>query len=159
MTRAASTPTRCAQPTPYFATARKCSVTGGTYTLAITQEHGALEGRGPDITREATLDELQGASPTFAKTMGMDAHIPPNVSLYSHPPLERRASVGHDRRPEHLHRLLRVHGRLPGGEQHPDRRQAPGHRRPRDALDSHRPLLRQRWTSNDSTIRRWSRSR
>ena len=71
---------------PYFATGAKVRVTGKSYKLALTQEHGALEGRGGDITREATVDEYK-AKPDFAKTMGMDAHIPPNVSLYSNPPL------------------------------------------------------------------------
>jgi molybdopterin-containing oxidoreductase family iron-sulfur binding subunit len=72
--------------TPYFATGAKVKKTGGTYKVAITQEHHALEGRGPDITREATLDEFK-AEPDFAKGMGMDGHIPPDASLYSHPPL------------------------------------------------------------------------
>ncbi len=71
---------------PYFAVGAKVRVTGKNYKLALTQEHGALEGRGGDLTREATIDEYK-AEPEFAKTMGMDAHIPPNVSLYSHPPL------------------------------------------------------------------------
>jgi molybdopterin-containing oxidoreductase family iron-sulfur binding subunit len=71
---------------PYFAVGAKVRVTGKNYKLALTQEHGALEGRGGDITREATIEEYK-AEPAFAKTMGMDAHIPPNVSLYSNPPL------------------------------------------------------------------------
>jgi len=71
---------------PYFALGAKVRVTGKNYKLALTQEHGALEGRGGDLTREATVEEYK-ADPHFAKTMGMDAHIPPNVSLYSHPPL------------------------------------------------------------------------
>ena len=72
--------------TPYFATGAKVKATGKTYRLAVTQEHGTLEGRGPDITREATLTEFQ-AEPKFAKTMGMDGHNPPTASLYAHPPL------------------------------------------------------------------------
>ncbi len=71
---------------PYYLTGAKIKVTGKTYRLAVTQEHGTLEGRGPDLTREATLDEFK-AEPAFAKTMGMDGHNPPNASLYSHPPL------------------------------------------------------------------------
>jgi molybdopterin-containing oxidoreductase family iron-sulfur binding subunit len=71
---------------PYFAVGAKARATGDNYKLALTQEHGALEGRGGDLTREATLPEYK-ADPDFAKTMGMDAHIPPNVSLYSNPPL------------------------------------------------------------------------
>ena len=71
---------------PYFAVGATVKATGDSYKLALTQEHWALEGRGGDLTREATLDEYK-ADPDFAKTMGMDAHIPPNVSLYTNPPL------------------------------------------------------------------------
>ena len=71
---------------PYFAVGAKLRVTGDVYKLAQTQEHFALEGRGGEFTREATVSEYK-AKPDFAKTMGMDAHIPPNVSLYSHPTL------------------------------------------------------------------------
>ena len=56
----------------------------------------------------------------------------------------RRLQVGHGHRPERLHRLQRLRGRLPGGEQHPRGRQGAGDARPRDALDAHRPLLRGR---------------
>jgi molybdopterin-containing oxidoreductase family iron-sulfur binding subunit len=77
---------------PYFATGATAKATGKSYKLALTQEHWALEGRGGDLTREATLDEYK-AKPDFAKTMGMDAHIPPNVSLYSNPPLNKPDSV------------------------------------------------------------------
>ncbi len=72
---------------PYFITGASVRVTSESYQLAVTQEHGTLEGRAADITREATLDEFK-ADPTFAKHSGMDAHTPPNVSLYSHPPLD-----------------------------------------------------------------------
>ena len=71
---------------PYFMTGAKVKLTGKTYKLGVTQEHGSLEGRGPDITREATLEEFK-AEPKFAKTMGMDGHIPRDASLYQHPPL------------------------------------------------------------------------
>lgn len=71
---------------PYIAVGAKLRVTGRSYNLALTQEHHALEGRGADLTREATVSEYK-ANPDFAKTSGMDAHIPPNKSLYTHPPL------------------------------------------------------------------------
>jgi len=71
---------------PYFAMGAKLQKTGRYYKLGLTQEHFALEGRGGDFTREATVSEYK-AKPDFAKTMGMDGHIPPNGSLYSHPPL------------------------------------------------------------------------
>ncbi len=71
---------------PYFLTGAKAKLSGTRYKLGVTQEHGTLEGRGPDLTREATLDEFK-AEPDFAKKMGMDGHNPPTASLYSHPPL------------------------------------------------------------------------
>jgi molybdopterin-containing oxidoreductase family iron-sulfur binding subunit len=76
---------------PYIAVGAKLRLTGKSYKLATTQEHFALEGRGGDFTREATMSEYK-AAPDFAKTMGMDAHIPPNISLYSHPPLNNPAN-------------------------------------------------------------------
>ena len=71
---------------PYFAVGAKIRLTDAKFKLALTQEHFALEGRGGDLTREATVSEYK-SKPDFAKTMGMDSHIPPNVSLYSHPTL------------------------------------------------------------------------
>jgi molybdopterin-containing oxidoreductase family iron-sulfur binding subunit len=73
---------------PYFAVGATLRVTGEEFDLALTQEHFALEGRGGDLTREGTVSEYK-AKPDFSKTMGMDSHIPPNVSLYSHPPLDK----------------------------------------------------------------------
>jgi len=78
---------------PYFAVGAKVRVTGKDYKLALTQEHGTLEGRGGDITRVGTVEEYK-ADPDFAKTMGMDAHIPPNVSLYTNPPLDDQHQWG-----------------------------------------------------------------
>ena len=72
--------------TPYFALGASARATGATYKLAVTQEHGTLEGRGPDLTREATLEEFKH-DPNFVKKTGMDAHIPPNTSLYTNPAL------------------------------------------------------------------------
>jgi molybdopterin-containing oxidoreductase family iron-sulfur binding subunit len=71
--------------------------TGDWYRLAVTQEHGTLEGRGADLVREGTLD-LYKEQPDFAKALGLDAHAEweekngrktnlINRSLYSHPPL------------------------------------------------------------------------
>ena len=57
--------------------------TGGEYKFAETQTHQSMEGR--DLVREATA-ERYAAEPTFAQTMGMDGHIPPNISLFTHPP-------------------------------------------------------------------------
>jgi molybdopterin-containing oxidoreductase family iron-sulfur binding subunit len=65
------------------------SKTGRREKLAITQEHGALEGRGADIIRQATQEEWSQnqANTEFFQKMGIDGHTPPNYSLYSNPPL------------------------------------------------------------------------
>ena len=54
--------------------------------------------------------------PAFAKTVWMDADIPPNVSLYSHPPLNAPEPVGDVGGSEYLHRVQRLRGGLPGGK-------------------------------------------
>jgi molybdopterin-containing oxidoreductase family iron-sulfur binding subunit len=58
--------------------------TGGQHKFAETQTHQSMEGR--DLVREGTA-ERYAKDPTFAQTMGMDGHIPPNISLFTHPPL------------------------------------------------------------------------
>ena len=58
--------------------------TGAKHKFAETQTHQSMEGR--DLVREATM-ERYAKDPTFAQTMGMDGHIPPNISLVTHPPL------------------------------------------------------------------------
>ncbi|HEY5753460.1 MAG TPA: TAT-variant-translocated molybdopterin oxidoreductase [Chthoniobacterales bacterium] len=65
----------------YFAVAT-VEKTGKTYQLAITQEHNQMEGRA--VVREATLEHFE-EKPEFAKTMFMDSHSPPNISLYKNP--------------------------------------------------------------------------
>jgi len=55
------------------------------HKVAVTHGHWNMEGR--DLFREGTLEEYQ-ENPAFAKTMGMDGHIPPNVSLYKTPTLD-----------------------------------------------------------------------
>ena len=67
-----------------FLTGVQVKVTKERYPLAQTQEHRSMEGR--DLFREGTLERYQH-DPKFAQTMGMDSHIPPNISLYSHPQL------------------------------------------------------------------------
>ncbi len=71
---------------PYIRVGAKVRAVGRNYALAITQEHGSLEGRGGDLVREGTLKQYN-ENPKFAEKFGMDAHIPENRSLYSHPPL------------------------------------------------------------------------
>lgn len=69
---------------PRFRTGVEVKKAAGTYPLARTQEAQSMHGR--DLFREGTLDKYED-NPTFAQTMGMDSHIPPNISLYTHPKL------------------------------------------------------------------------
>ena len=54
------------------------------HKLVQTQNHYSMEGRA--LVREGTVEDYK-KNPAFAKAVWMDADIPPNVSLYSHPPL------------------------------------------------------------------------
>src|ERR1700751_554405 len=54
------------------------------YKLIRAQLHHSMEGRA--LVREGSLEDYE-KNPAFAKKMWMDAEIPPNISLYSHPPL------------------------------------------------------------------------
>ena len=85
--------------TTYFATGVKITKPGGTYQLVSTQQHQAMEGR--NLVRELPIevyrqnagnDFKEGKS--FVQLMGMDAHIPPNVSLYRNPALESQHQWG-----------------------------------------------------------------
>ncbi len=67
-----------------FRTGVQVRVTDEKYSLARTQEHRSMEGR--DLFREGTLERYE-KKPDFAATMGMDAHLPPNISLYTNPPM------------------------------------------------------------------------
>ena len=58
--------------------------TGATHKFAETQSHQSMEGR--DLVREGTMERYV-EHPEFAQTMGMDGHIPPNISLFTHPKL------------------------------------------------------------------------
>ncbi len=58
--------------------------TGAKHGFAETQTHQSMEGR--DLVREGTAERYK-ADPTFAQTMGMDGHIPPNISLFTSPKL------------------------------------------------------------------------
>jgi molybdopterin-containing oxidoreductase family iron-sulfur binding subunit len=82
---------------PYFSVGAKVKTLGRSYKVALTQEHGTLEGRGPDLVREATLEQYK-ANPDCTKATGVDAEAEwkeaagnktdiVNRSLYSHPPL------------------------------------------------------------------------
>ena len=86
--------------TTYFATGAKVTKTAETYQLVITQHHQAMEGR--NLVRELPIDTYRknagfnfegGTSPSW-QMMGMDAHIPPNVSLYRNPPCDAQHQWG-----------------------------------------------------------------
>jgi len=68
--------------TPFILSGAKVSKAGGTYPLAPTAIHWSMEGRA--IVREGTK-EMYEENHEFAKTQGMDSHIPPNISLYEGP--------------------------------------------------------------------------
>jgi len=76
---------------PRFTSGVTLKVTEKNYPLAQTQEHRSMEGR--DLVREGTLDRYK-EDPAFAQTMGMDGHIPPNISLYTHPALTSKEQWG-----------------------------------------------------------------
>ena len=67
----------------------------------------------------------------------------PGLTMYGELQV-RGLRLGHGDRSERLHRLQRLRRRLPGGEQHPGRRQVAGAERPRDALAARRPVLHRR---------------
>ena len=67
---------------PYIVTEVKVEATGRKYPLAPTAIHWSMEGRA--LVREGTI-EMHKENPAFAQDDGMDAHIPPNISLYEGP--------------------------------------------------------------------------
>ena len=70
---------------PYYATRAEVKlVQKKGHRLVQTQNHYSMEGRA--LVREGTAADY-AKDPTFAKRMWVDAEIPPNYSLYSHPPL------------------------------------------------------------------------
>jgi MoCo/4Fe-4S cofactor protein with predicted Tat translocation signal len=65
---------------------------GGTYPLAVTQEHWSIEGRG--LVREATLDHYREEN-DFVKNVEGEEELPPKLpSLYAHPPLNAEQQWG-----------------------------------------------------------------
>ena len=142
--------------------ARRSPSPGEKMFLADSQWHWSMEGR--DLVREGNLGEYQ-ENPAFAKEVGLEAESPravldPNLaamtpadeatqiprgnSLYIDPEASTAAPVGDEHRPEHVHRLQRLRRRVPGREQHPDRRQGAGPQGPHHALDPARPVLLRR---------------
>ena len=121
--------------------------TGERTLVACTQQHHLMENRdvGPRRPRWTSIAQnprLRRASETRSDEHDetqRGAHEP--LTLYEpydyEPPKHKWGMVD---RPDRLHRLQRLRRRLPGGEQHPRRRQGAGRRRPRDALAARRPL-------------------
>jgi hypothetical protein len=112
-----------------FARGAKLEPSSDRYKLAMTQDKHSIDRIGkfgtadrlPQLVREATLTQYE-EHPDFAK------HV-------------RGPSLGDEHRPQQVHRLQRLRGGLPGGEQHPGRRQGPRVHGPRDAVAAHRSLL------------------
>jgi molybdopterin-containing oxidoreductase family iron-sulfur binding subunit len=77
--------------TPLFATGAVIGSVGRKHDLAVTHGHWTMEGR--DFFREGTIEDYRH-DPQFARTIGMDSHIPPNVSLYRRPPLDAAEQWG-----------------------------------------------------------------
>jgi MoCo/4Fe-4S cofactor protein with predicted Tat translocation signal len=70
---------------PYYATRATVKlIQKKGHQLVQTQDHYSMEGRA--LVREGTVEDYN-KNPAFAKAVWMDAEIPPNISLYSHPPL------------------------------------------------------------------------
>ena len=85
--------------TTYFATGVKVTPAGGTYQLVTTQQHQAMEGR--NLVRELPISvykENAGfryeGERSFVEMIGMDAHLPPNVSLYRNPAYDSQHQWG-----------------------------------------------------------------
>ena len=110
--------------------------TGAKVRLATTQHHFSMEGRRP--VRATTLAQFR-RDPSL---VAADAHRP-NPSMYD-PVRYDGLCLGDEHQSGCVHRLQCVHDRLPGREQHTDRRQDRSAARARNALDTRRSLLRGR---------------
>ncbi len=67
----------------------KIVMTGDTYPLANTQEHGSMEGRA--ILREGSVEEFE-KKPEFVEKMGMESHSPPVYGKSKDKPLEYKVT-------------------------------------------------------------------
>ncbi len=92
-------PLRTAQTTYFAIGAKITKLEGEKYQIVTTQEHQAMEGR--NLVRELPIDvyrqnagfDFEGDR-SYVAMMGMDAHIPPNISLYKNPPLTSQHQWG-----------------------------------------------------------------
>ena len=90
----------------------------GHDVLASTEHHDPIFADAGDYVRHGTLAAFK-ADPSF---LGKPAAQPQEYNRQA----RRPGRLGHEHRPERLHRLQRLRRRLHGGEQHPGRRQAAG---------------------------------
>ena len=122
--------------------------TGTTYPLACTQYHHLMEGRSRSRGHARRVRQGSEIGSRARRNAAEDAHAVSRLQV-------RRLQVGHGDRRQRVHRLQRLHGRLPVGEQHSGRRQGTGAARPRDALAPGRHVL----SRADATTRRRTSSR
>ncbi len=66
----------------HVATGAKAEVVPGRHLVAVTQEHGLMEGR--PIVREANLEQFK-TKPDFAKNMDLESHLPHYVPFKEKP--------------------------------------------------------------------------
>ncbi len=129
---------------------------GARAQLASTQVHHSLEPPGSTerrpIIQETTLAELTGAATPAAETAPA-GHVEGDLWPDDHP--YDRPSLGHDHRPQLVHRLFGVRHRVPGGEQHPGRR--PGRSAPATARCT--GFASTATTPAPTTTRKWRTSR
>ena len=142
--------------------------TGKTYSLATVQDHHvidkvgreAIQERIPELIHECTLAELQrpDAGPQAGQLRVDLQPAPARRAIGRGVGSEGRAGprsapLGPGGRSFGLRRLRVVRHRLPGREQHPDRRQGTGPLGPRDALDPRRSVFQRRGRVQGSGFR------
>ena len=120
---------------PRFGAGLEIRKTGRKYPLACTQVHRSLEGR--NLYRVGDAGAVPGRPPLRPRgACGAQAR---HVALS--PVVLRGERLGDGGQPEYVRRVQRLRRGLPGGEQHPGRRQGGGPARPGDALAGDRPLF------------------
>ncbi len=76
------------------------------HELALTAEHYSMEGRA--LVREGTKEMLE-ADEKFAQTQGMDAHIPPDMTLYKGYDFQGKDALNPTRNEDNQSRALEGH--------------------------------------------------
>ena len=113
----------------------KMTATGDSYPLACTQYHFNMEGRSDSEHRDA--GGIQEESGVCARTRGNAAEGHVAVQGICLP----RLRLGNGHRSEQMQRVQRLCGCVPIGKQYSGGGKRSGDARPRNALDSHRPVL------------------